>query len=50
MVTHDPVAAAVADVVVFLKDGRVTDRISLSRESDTRNAASIAAHMARLEA
>lgn len=50
MVTHDPVAAAVADVVVFLKDGRITDRITLSRDSDSRNAASIAAHMAGLEA
>ncbi|MFE5332282.1 ABC transporter ATP-binding protein [Embleya sp. NPDC056575] len=27
MVTHDPVAAAVADTVVFLADGRVVDRI-----------------------
>ncbi|MEU9378093.1 ABC transporter ATP-binding protein [Streptomyces sp. NPDC048255] len=50
MVTHDPVAAAVADVVVFLKDGRIADRIGLSRDSDGRNAASIAAHMASLEA
>jgi putative ABC transport system ATP-binding protein len=50
MVTHDPVAAAVADVVVFLKDGRIADWISLSRHSDGRNAASIAAHMASLEA
>lgn len=50
MVTHDPVAAAVADVVVFLKDGRVTDRVTLSRDSDSRNASSIAARMARLEA
>ncbi|MFE4334571.1 ABC transporter ATP-binding protein [Streptomyces sp. NPDC056831] len=50
MVTHDPVAAAVADVVVFLKDGRIADRISLSRDSDGRNAASIAAQMASLEA
>lgn len=50
MVTHDPVAAAVADVVVFLKDGRITDRVTLTHESDGRNAASIAAHMAGLEA
>ncbi|MFF5565238.1 ABC transporter ATP-binding protein [Streptomyces sp. NPDC012623] len=50
MVTHDPVAAAVADVVVFLKDGRIADRISLSRGSDRHNVASIAAHMASLEA
>ncbi|WP_439678013.1 ABC transporter ATP-binding protein [Embleya sp. MST-111070] len=27
MVTHDPVAAAAADTVVFLADGRVVDRI-----------------------
>ncbi|MEV5989121.1 ABC transporter ATP-binding protein [Streptomyces sp. NPDC052051] len=50
MVTHDPVAAAVADDVVFLKDGRVADRITLTRDPDGRDAASIAAHMARLEA
>ncbi|MEU2234117.1 ABC transporter ATP-binding protein [Streptomyces vietnamensis] len=50
MVTHDPVAAAVADVVVFLKDGRIADRITLTRGPDGRNAASVAAHMARLEA
>ncbi|MCA1220695.1 ABC transporter ATP-binding protein [Streptomyces sp. 8L] len=50
MVTHDPVAAAVADVVVFLKDGRIADRISLTRDPEGRNAASIATHMARLEA
>ncbi|MFF2330931.1 MULTISPECIES: ABC transporter ATP-binding protein [unclassified Streptomyces] len=50
MVTHDPVAAAVADAVVFLKDGRIADRISLNRDSDVGNAASIAAHMASLEA
>ncbi|GGV04417.1 ABC transporter ATP-binding protein [Streptomyces filipinensis] len=50
MVTHDPVAAAAADVVVFLKDGRITDRMSLGRRSGNRDAASIAAHMARLEA
>lgn len=50
MVTHDPVAAAVADAVVFLKDGRIEDRITLDRDARTRNAASIAAHMAGLEA
>ncbi|MFJ5102595.1 ABC transporter ATP-binding protein [Streptomyces sp. NPDC088554] len=50
MVTHDPVAAAVADMVVFLKDGRIADRIALSQESHNHNAASIAAHMAQLEA
>jgi putative ABC transport system ATP-binding protein len=27
MVTHDPVAAAYADLVVFLADGRVVDRV-----------------------
>ncbi|MFF1919834.1 ABC transporter ATP-binding protein [Streptomyces sp. NPDC058221] len=49
MVTHDPVAAAVADVVVFLKDGRIADRIGLNR-AGTDNAGAIAAHMARMEA
>ena len=28
MVTHDPVAAAHADAVVFLADGRVVDRMA----------------------
>ncbi|MEU2118494.1 ABC transporter ATP-binding protein [Streptomyces sp. NPDC016459] len=50
MVTHDPVAAAVADVVVFIKDGRIADRIVLDRDPRTNNAAAIAAHMTRLEA
>ncbi|MFD7262600.1 ABC transporter ATP-binding protein [Streptomyces sp. NPDC059874] len=50
MVTHDPVAAAVADVVVFLKDGRIADRVPMNRDPDGDNAAAIAAHMARLEA
>ncbi|MFJ4205822.1 ABC transporter ATP-binding protein [Streptomyces sviceus] len=50
MVTHDPVAASVADVVVFLKDGQIADRISLDRHSGGNNAAAIATHMARLEA
>jgi putative ABC transport system ATP-binding protein len=27
MVTHDPVAAAVADRVVFLADGRIVDEL-----------------------
>ncbi|MEV4258665.1 hypothetical protein AB0J52_36370, partial [Spirillospora sp. NPDC049652] len=27
MVTHDPVAAAAADAVVFLRDGRLVDRL-----------------------
>ncbi|WP_374207636.1 ABC transporter ATP-binding protein [Streptomyces sp. XM4193] len=34
MVTHDPVAAAGADVVVFLKDGRIVDRLDLGRGPD----------------
>ncbi|MFI5802038.1 ABC transporter ATP-binding protein [Streptomyces sp. NPDC051561] len=50
MVTHDPVAASVADVVVFIKDGRIADRIQLHRDPNANNAAAIAAHMARLEA
>ncbi|MGW1774698.1 ABC transporter ATP-binding protein [Streptomyces sp. NPDC002104] len=50
MVTHDPVAAAVADVVVFLKDGRIADRVPLSRAPGSANAAAIASHMAGLEA
>ncbi|MFD3328754.1 ABC transporter ATP-binding protein [Streptomyces sp. NPDC058701] len=50
MVTHDPVAAAVADVVVFLNDGRIADRVPLSRDPGSGNAATIAAHMAGLEA
>ncbi|GAA2262560.1 ABC transporter ATP-binding protein [Streptomyces amakusaensis] len=52
MVTHDPVAAAFADAVVLLKDGRVADRITLDRDprSHGRNASAIAAHMAGMEA
>ncbi len=50
MVTHDPVAAAHADVVVFLKDGRIADRVPLDRRAGVDNAASIATRMARLEA
>ncbi|MCX4830324.1 ABC transporter ATP-binding protein [Streptomyces sp. NBC_01016] len=50
MVTHDPVAAAHADVVVFLKDGRIADRIPLNQQAGADNAAAIATHMARLEA
>ncbi|MGV9627094.1 ABC transporter ATP-binding protein [Streptomyces sp. NPDC003487] len=50
MVTHDPMAAAHADVVVFLKDGRIADRISLDRQAGVDNAAAIATRMARLEA
>ena len=48
MVTHDPVAASYADVVVFLKDGQIADRILLDR-ADPSNPALIAAHMTRLE-
>lgn len=48
MVTHDPVAASYADVVVFLKDGRIADRVTLRRE-DPANPELIAAHMTRLE-
>jgi putative ABC transport system ATP-binding protein len=36
MVTHDPVAAAYADSVVFLKDGRIADQFDLDR-SDSRD-------------
>ncbi|MGW4697658.1 ABC transporter ATP-binding protein [Kitasatospora cineracea] len=49
MVTHDPVAAAIADTVVFLKDGRIADRVLLSPESTAQNAAAISARMTRLE-
>jgi len=31
MVTHDPVAAAVADRVVFLADGRIVDELAAPR-------------------
>jgi putative ABC transport system ATP-binding protein len=31
MVTHDPVAASVADRVVFLADGRVVDEVTEAR-------------------
>ncbi|MEL5957865.1 ABC transporter ATP-binding protein [Streptomyces sp. CLV115] len=50
MVTHDPVAASAADVVVFIKDGRIAGRIPLDKDPQNNNAAVIAAHMARLEA
>jgi putative ABC transport system ATP-binding protein len=43
MVTHDPVAAAAADRVVFLADGRVADAF------DRPTAQSVAARMTRLE-
>ncbi|MFE7637368.1 ABC transporter ATP-binding protein [Kitasatospora sp. NPDC057518] len=48
MVTHDPAAAAVADTVVFLQDGRIADRLDL--DGDHARAAAVAARMARLEA
>lgn len=44
MVTHDPVAAAVSDQVVFLADGRIVDIL------DGPTAEAAAAHMALLEA
>jgi len=44
MVTHDPAAAARADAVVFLRDGRVVDRLA---GGDTR---AVADRLARLEA
>ncbi|WP_049659226.1 ABC transporter ATP-binding protein [Kitasatospora sp. MY 5-36] len=49
MVTHDPAAAAVADTVVFLQDGRIADRLDLDGDH-ARAAAAVAARMARLEA
>ncbi|MGX4733555.1 ABC transporter ATP-binding protein [Kitasatospora griseola] len=49
MVTHDPAAAAVADTVVLLKDGRLADRITLDPGHPAANAATVAARTARLE-
>ena len=43
MVTHDPVAAARADTVVFLADGRLVDRL------ERPDAAQVAARLAALE-
>jgi len=43
MVTHDPAAAARADTVVFLADGRIVDRL------DRPDAARVAARLAALE-
>jgi putative ABC transport system ATP-binding protein len=43
MVTHDPAAAARADTVVFLADGRVVDRL------DRPDASGVAARLAALE-
>ncbi|NUT33766.1 MAG: ABC transporter ATP-binding protein [Hamadaea sp.] len=47
MVTHDPVAAAYADRVVFLKDGRIADEM---RAPGAEGPAQVAARMTRLEA
>jgi putative ABC transport system ATP-binding protein len=43
MVTHDPVAAAAADAVVFLSDGRIADRLARP------TAAQVAERLTRLE-
>jgi putative ABC transport system ATP-binding protein len=43
MVTHDPAAAARADTVVFLADGRIVDRL------ERPDAATVAARLAALE-
>jgi putative ABC transport system ATP-binding protein len=43
MVTHDPMAAAYADRVIFLADGRIADTL------ERPTAEAVAAHMARLE-
>ena len=50
MVTHDPVAAAFADRVVFLADGRVAGEALPVRSDHEAAAAMIATHMAHLEA
>jgi putative ABC transport system ATP-binding protein len=44
MVTHDPTAAALADSVVFLVDGRLSETV------DAPSAEQLAARMTRLEA
>ncbi|WP_424217571.1 ABC transporter ATP-binding protein (plasmid) [Streptomyces sp. BI20] len=49
MVTHDPAAAAVADEVVLLKDGRIADGLALDPAAGPRNAETIAARTTRLE-
>lgn len=43
LVTHDPMAAAYADRVVFLADGRIADTL------ERPTAEAVAAHMTRLE-
>jgi putative ABC transport system ATP-binding protein len=51
MVTHDPLAAAYADRVLFLADGHLVDELTgPGRAGDTGFAADVAARMARLEA
>jgi putative ABC transport system ATP-binding protein len=50
MVTHDPFAAAFADRVVFLADGRVAGEIRPDRSAQDRSAEAIATHVAHLEA
>jgi putative ABC transport system ATP-binding protein len=44
MVTHDPVAAAVADRVVFLADGRIVDEV------DSPSAGAVGDRMTELSA
>jgi putative ABC transport system ATP-binding protein len=51
MVTHDPLAAAYADRVLFLADGRLVDELAGPHTpGDAGFAAEVAARMARLEA
>ncbi|GLZ77706.1 ABC transporter ATP-binding protein [Actinorhabdospora filicis] len=50
MVTHDPVAAAYADRVVYLADGRIADEYLADRRDHGERAQVIAARMAHLEA
>ncbi|KDN82196.1 ABC transporter [Kitasatospora cheerisanensis KCTC 2395] len=49
MVTHDPAAAAVADTVLLLKDGRLTESLTLHPGRLAANTATIAGRMAQLE-
>jgi putative ABC transport system ATP-binding protein len=51
MVTHDPMAAAYADRVLFLADGHLIDELAgFGPAGDAAFAAAVAARMARLEA
>jgi putative ABC transport system ATP-binding protein len=50
MVTHDPVAAAFADRVIFLADGRVAGEARPGRSDHEAAASMIATRMAHLEA